>query len=114
MLREFCAENLTDIEAALNAGARRIELCDNLACGGTTPSAGVIEQAIALVHAYEGASVRVIIRPRGGDFVYSKSEFKAMETDIATRPPMERTAWCWGASSAVAMVLNLIPRAPGA
>ena len=82
MLREFCAENLTDIEAALNAGARRIELCDNLACGGTTPSAGVIEQAIALVHAYEGASVRVIIRPRGGDFVYSKSEFKAMETDI--------------------------------
>lgn len=82
VLREFCAENLTDIEAALDAGARRIELCDNLACGGTTPSAGVIERAIALVHAYEGASVRVIIRPRGGDFVYSKSEFKAMETDI--------------------------------
>lgn len=82
VLREFCAENLTDIEAALNAGARRIELCDNLSCGGTTPSAGVIEQAIALVHACEGASVRVIIRPRGGDFAYNKSEFKAMETDI--------------------------------
>lgn len=82
MLREFCAENLTDIDAALRSGARRIELCDNLACGGTTPSAGVIEQSVALVHACEGASVRVIIRPRGGDFVYSDREFKAMETDI--------------------------------
>ena len=82
MLREFCAENLTDIDAALRAGARRIELCDNLSRGGTTPSAGVIEQAVALVHAREGATVRVIIRPRGGDFVYNDSEFKAMETDI--------------------------------
>lgn len=82
MLREFCAENLTDIDAALRAGARRIELCDNLSRGGTTPSAGVIEQAVALVHACEGATVRVIIRPRGGDFVYNDSEFKAMETDI--------------------------------
>ncbi len=82
MLREFCAENLTDIDAALRSGACRIELCDNLACGGTTPSAGVIEQAVALVHACEGASMRVIIRPRGGDFVYNDSEFKAMETDI--------------------------------
>lgn len=82
MLREYCAENLTNIEAALRSGAHRIELCDNLACGGTTPSAGVIEQAVALVHACEGASVRVIIRPRGGDFVYTEREFKAMETDI--------------------------------
>lgn len=82
MLREFCAENLTDIDAALRSGARRIELCDNLARGGTTPSAGVIEQAVALVHACEGATVRVIVRPRGGDFVYNDSEFKAMETDI--------------------------------
>ena len=112
MLREFCAENLTDIEAALNAGARRIESCDNLACGGTTPSAGVIEQAIALVHAYEGASVRVIIRPRGGDFVYSKSEFKAMETDIRYAAANGADGVVLGRSSAVAMVLNLIPRAP--
>ena len=82
MLYEFCAENLTNVEAALKAGARRIELCDNLAVGGTTPSAGVIEQAVALIHKHEGATVRAIIRPRGGDFVYSKAEFKAMETDI--------------------------------
>lgn len=82
MLFEFCAENLTNIEAALKAGAGRIELCDNLAVGGTTPSLGVIEQAVALVREFEGAEVRAIIRPRGGNFVYSEAEFKAMETDI--------------------------------
>ena len=53
MLYEFCAENLTNVETALKAGARRIELCDNLAVGGTTPSAGVIEQAVALIHKHE-------------------------------------------------------------
>lgn len=82
MLFEFCAENLTDVAAALDAGAGRIELCDNLAVGGTTPSLGVIEQAVSVVRAYEHAEVRVIIRPRGGDFVYGEAEFKAMETDI--------------------------------
>lgn len=82
MLFEYCAENCTNIKAALRAGADRVELCDNLAQGGTTPSAGVIEQAVALVRAHEGAEVRAIIRPRGGDFVYSAFEFKAMETDI--------------------------------
>lgn len=82
MLYEFCAENLTDLAAALKAGARRVELCDNLAVGGTTPSAGVIEQAVALIHKNEGATARAIIRPRGGDFVYNRAEFKAMETDI--------------------------------
>lgn len=82
MLFEYCAENLTNIAAALDAGAGRIELCDNLAVGGTTPSLGVIEQAVALVREYDGAEVRCMIRPRGGDFVYTEAEFKAMETDI--------------------------------
>ena len=41
MIYEFCAENFTLIEKAMEAGARRIELCDNLAVGGTTPSYGV-------------------------------------------------------------------------
>lgn len=82
MLCEFCAENATDLDAALAAGAARIELCDNLAVGGTTPSLGVIEQAVGIVREYGGAEVRVIIRPRGGDFVYNAGELKAMETDI--------------------------------
>lgn len=82
MLCEFCAENATDLDAALSAGAARIELCDNLAVGGTTPSLGVIEQAVGIVREHEGAEIRVIIRPRGGDFVYGADELKAMETDI--------------------------------
>lgn len=82
MLFEYCAENFTNIEAALRAGACRIELCDNLAQGGTTPSAGVIEQAVRIVREHEGAELRVIIRPRKGNFDYSKAEMKAMETDI--------------------------------
>ena len=45
LLKEFCAENLTLVHEALAAGARRIELCDNLAVGGTTPSYGVIKGA---------------------------------------------------------------------
>lgn len=82
MLFEFCAEGFTNITAALEAGAARIELCDNLAVGGTTPSLGMIEQAVTMVREFDGAEVRAIIRPRGGDFVYTKAEFKAMETDI--------------------------------
>lgn len=82
MLFEYCAENFTNIDAALRAGADRIELCDNLAQGGTTPSAGVIEQAVRIVREHEGAELRVIIRPRRGNFDYTKAEMKAMETDI--------------------------------
>lgn len=68
MLFEYCAENFTNIDAALRAGADRIELCDNLAQGGTTPSAGVIEQAVRIVREHEGAELRVIIRPPQGQF----------------------------------------------
>ena len=82
MLFEYCAENFTNIEAALRAGADRIELCDNLAQGGTTPSTDVIEQAVRIVREHEGAELRVIIRPCRGNFDYSKAEMRAMETDI--------------------------------
>ncbi len=76
-LFEYCAENVTNIEAALRAGADRIELCDNLAQGRNTPSAGVIEQAVRIVREHEGAELRVIIRPRRGNFDYSKAEMRA-------------------------------------
>lgn len=80
MLREFCAENMTHVPAAIAAGAGRIELCDNLAVGGTTPSAGVIEAAASYAHA-RGVRVMAMIRPRGGDFVYAAGELASMETD---------------------------------
>lgn len=80
LLREFCAENYTDVPAAIAAGARRIELCDNLAVGGTSPSMGVIEATVDYAHAH-GARVMAMVRPRGGDFVYTPEEVAMMETD---------------------------------
>ncbi|MDR2833165.1 MAG: copper homeostasis protein CutC [Streptococcaceae bacterium] len=81
MLKEFCAENFTDIPKALVAGAKRIELCDNLAVGGTTCSIGVIEEVTKYAHEMN-VSVFPIIRPRCGNFIYNDIEVKIMETDI--------------------------------
>ena len=78
---EFCAENVTNLEKAFKAGAQRVELCDNLAVGGTTPSYGVIKAAVELAKDYQ-AKVIVMIRPRGGDFVYSQQELAIMLEDI--------------------------------
>lgn len=80
LTREFCAENFSDVPAAIAAGAARIELCDNLAVGGTTPSFGVIEAAVSYAHEH-GARVMCMVRPRGGDFVYSAGEVEMMEAD---------------------------------
>ena len=77
---EFCAENFSDVPAAIAAGAARIELCDNLAVGGTTPSFGVIEAAVSYAHEH-GARVMCMVRPRGGDFVYAAREVEMMEAD---------------------------------
>lgn len=75
---EICANSL---QSALNAqagGAHRIELCDNLLEGGTTPSGGVLK----LVKQLLDIEVFVLIRPRGGDFCYNKWEFHSMLQDI--------------------------------
>ena len=69
------------LEKAFKAGAQRVELCDNLAVGGTTPSYGVIKAAVELAKDYQ-AKVIVMIRPRGGDFVYSQQELAIMLEDI--------------------------------
>lgn len=81
MIKEFCAENFTNIPTAIRNGANRIELCDNLAVGGTTPSTGVIEEVIAYAGEHS-VPVMTIIRPRGGDFVYNDIELKIMHTDL--------------------------------
>lgn len=81
MLKEFCAENFTLIPKAIKNGAGRIELCDNLAVGGTTVSIGVLEATLAYAHDYE-IPVNAILRPRGGDFVYNDTELKIMGTDL--------------------------------
>ncbi|MDU4339776.1 MAG: copper homeostasis protein CutC [Streptococcus mitis] len=81
MIYEFCAENVTLLEKAMQAGARRIELCDNLAVGGTTPSYGVTKAAVELAANYD-TTIMTMIRPRGGDFVYNELEIAIMLEDI--------------------------------
>ena len=81
MIYEFCAENVTLLEKAMQAGARRIELCDNLAVGGTTPSYGVTKAVVELAADYD-TTIMTMIRPRGGDFVYNDMEIAIMLEDI--------------------------------
>jgi copper homeostasis protein len=75
---EICANSLTSALAAQEGGATRVELCDNLAEGGTTPSYG----QIALAKKYLTIPVFPIIRPRGGDFLYTDLEFEVMKADV--------------------------------
>ena len=75
---EVIGFNIESCIAAQNAGAHRIELCDNPADGGTTPSYGFIKAASQYLH----IDLFPIIRPRGGDFLYSDEEFEIMKADI--------------------------------
>ena len=81
LIREFCAENFTDVPRVTAAGVERIELCDNLAQGGTTPSYGVIKETADYLSERK-TTFATMIRPRGGDFVYHSIEVRIMETDI--------------------------------
>jgi len=82
VLVEACVDSVVSAIAAERGGARRLELCDNLFDGGTTPSAGMISAVKAAVK----IPVFVIVRPRGGGFVYTREEVSVMRLDIeATR-----------------------------
>lgn len=75
---EVCANSVRSAIAAQEGGAIRVELCDNLPEGGTTPSYA----QIALAKKTLSIKVYPIIRPRGGDFLYSELEFNLMKEDI--------------------------------
>lgn len=75
---EICTNSVESVKAAIEAGANRIELCAGMPEGGTTPSYGEICRVRELM----SSGMHVIIRPRGGDFLYSEEESEVMLRDI--------------------------------
>ncbi|MCL1933717.1 MAG: copper homeostasis protein CutC [Candidatus Azobacteroides sp.] len=75
---EVCVDSVCNALTAQSAGAHRIEFCADLPEGGTTPSPAQIEIAQKQLH----IQLYVIIRPRGGDFLYNETEFEIMKSDI--------------------------------
>lgn len=81
MLKEACVENFYNIPHVIKAGADRLELNNDLALGGTTPSYGVIKKSVTYAENFK-IPVVIMIRPRGGDFVYNENEIGIMADDI--------------------------------
>ena len=78
MICEICVDSVAGVRAAKAAGAQRVELCADLLEGGITPSRGMIHEARRI----EGVWLHVIIRPRGGDFLFDDDEFAVQRADI--------------------------------
>jgi copper homeostasis protein len=94
-LVEICVQGLRSALAAGEGGADRVELCEDLSLGGVTPSAGAVAVACRRLE----IPVHVLIRPRGGDFVYGEAEREAMRLDVLS-------ARMSGASGVVLGLLN--------
>lgn len=78
-LIEGCVDSYASAMAAVRGGADRLELCANLSIGGTTPSQSLFEQ----VREACGTRINVLVRPRFGDFLYSREELEEMAGEIA-------------------------------
>ena len=90
---EICANSVSSCKAAQEGGADRVELCAGIPEGGTTPSAGMIRSARMSVN----IELNVIIRPRGGDFLYSAGEVEEMLYDIETARKLGADGLVFGA-----------------
>lgn len=80
ILVEACVETVEESVIAARAGAGRLELCDNMAVGGTTPSADLFEAVRERV----SIPIAAMVRPRGGSFVYSRDELGQLWRDLET------------------------------
>lgn len=78
MTLEICIDSVASALAAEAGGAHRVELCDNLVEGGTTPSHGMVD----VIKERCSLPIMMMIRPRGGDFLYSEEEFAVMKQNI--------------------------------
>ena len=78
MIKEACVESFEKALEAQNKGANRIELCENLAVGGTTPSYGTVKICLEKLN----IPIFPMVRARGGNFNYSKDEIEIMKEDI--------------------------------
>ena len=78
MTTELCAYSVEACETARRAGVTRVELCASPYEGGTTPSAAAIRMARRI----GGLQLSVMVRPRGGDFLYSDTEFRQMLEEV--------------------------------
>ncbi len=78
IFKEVCVENYDGAISAFLNGASSVELCDNLSVGGTTPSYGVLKACVK----YITIPIIVLIRPRGGNFIYTDAEVEVASEDI--------------------------------
>ena len=78
---EVCLGDVESVVEAVAAGASRVELCDSLSEGGTTPSLGAIAGAVTIARGSD-TKINVLIRPRAGDFCFTKREVDVMVADI--------------------------------
>lgn len=97
---EICVDDVEGARIAEREGADRIELCADLVEGGTTPSIGMVSTVLSAV---TRVGVHILIRPRGGDFVYTRDEVNVMQADISAILKL-------GAGVRVGFVLNALTR----
>lgn len=89
---EIACFNLESALIAQKAGADRVELCADMSVGGTTPTIEIIQQAREQLT----IDLYVMIRPRGGNFVYSDSEFEQMKSEIETIKKLDVSGFVFG------------------
>ncbi|MGI9419859.1 MAG: copper homeostasis protein CutC, partial [Geminicoccaceae bacterium] len=93
VIAEICVDSIEGVRAAKAVDAARVELCSALLEGGLTPSFGMTKQAKTVAGP---VGVHVMIRPRGGDFLYSDDEFAAMKDDIAALSELSVEGFVFG------------------